>query len=82
VESQELRKLAEENLAFILQRARENQGRITQEDLAAGSLFCRVAEAETNGSPYAGAGALRNWNGDTEHAAAALGGSLREPRGR
>jgi len=71
MESNELRKLAEENLGFILKRALENQGRISQEDLATGSLFCRVVEAETTGSPYAGAGALRDWNGAFAAAATA-----------
>ena len=56
MDSGELRKLAEENLAHVLKRSAENQGKISQEDLASASLFCRVVEAETTGSPYAGAG--------------------------
>lgn len=56
--SAELRKLAEENLGEVLKRSKENNGRVSQEDMASASLFCRVVEAETSGSPYAGAGTL------------------------
>ncbi len=74
MESGELRKLAEENLGHVLRRANANDGKISQEDLATASLFCRVVEAETVGSPYAGAGLLptRNWDGDLAKAMAAV----------
>jgi len=55
MDSREIKQLAEENLGFILKRAVEAEGRLTQDDLASGSLFCRIAEVETCGSPYAGA---------------------------
>ena len=68
MDSGELRKLAEENLGEVLKRSKENGGKITQEDLASASLFCRVVEAETTGSPYAGAGTLNGY--DTKEALA------------
>lgn len=52
MDSSELRSLAEENLGFILQRAKDSQGRIDPKDAASAQLFCRVVEAETNGGPY------------------------------
>lgn len=52
MDSNELRKLAEENLGHVLQRALDNQGRIDSKDAASAQLFCRVVEAETNGGPY------------------------------
>ena len=48
----DIRKLAEENLEFVLQRAKENEGRIAPEDAVSAQLFCRVVEAETNGGAY------------------------------
>lgn len=60
--SGELRKLAEENLAEVLKRSKDNGGKISQEDLASAALFCRVVEAETTGSPYAGAGILNGYD--------------------
>ncbi len=51
-DSKEIRQLAEDNLALVLERALANQGRITQEDAPAAQLFCRVVEAETNGGAY------------------------------
>ena len=62
MDSGELRKLAEENLGEVLTRSKDNSGRIGQEDLASAALFCRVVEAETTGSPYAGAGLLNGYN--------------------
>jgi hypothetical protein len=52
MDSQELRRLAEDNLGHILQRASQNGGRIESADAAAAQLFCRVVEAETNGGAY------------------------------
>lgn len=52
MDSNELRKLAEENLGHVLQRALDNQGRIDSKDAASAQLFCRVVEAETNGGAY------------------------------
>lgn len=47
-----IKDLAEENLEFVLKRAKEKEGRLDPEDAAAAQLFCRVVEAETNGGPY------------------------------
>ncbi len=52
MDTQELRRLAEENLGFILQRAKEKAGRLSNEDAAAGQFFCRTIEAETGGASY------------------------------
>ena len=62
MESGELRNLAAENLAEVLRRAKSNGGKLSQEDMASASLFCRVVEAETTGSPYAGAGLLNGYD--------------------
>lgn len=51
-DSNHIRQLAEDNLAFVLERAKANQGRIAPEDAPAAQLFCRVVEAETSGGPY------------------------------
>lgn len=50
--SSKIRGLAEDNLEFVLERAKQNQGRVEEEDAAAGQFFCRVVEAETSGGPY------------------------------
>ena len=52
MKSSEIRGLAEDNLAFILERAKKNQGRLDADDAVSAQLFCRVVEAETNGGPY------------------------------
>ena len=52
MDSKQLRELAEENLAFVLERAKANEGRIAADDAAAAQLFCRVVEAETSGGAY------------------------------
>ena len=52
MDSSDIRQLAEDNLAFILERAKVNEGRIAPEDAPAAQLFCRVVEAETNGGAY------------------------------
>ena len=61
MDSAELRKLAEDNLGEVLKRSKQNGGVIGQGDLASAALFCRVVEAETTGSPYAGAGLLNGY---------------------
>ena len=51
-DSKDIRQLAEDNLAYVLERAKANEGRIHTEDATAAQLFCRVVEAETNGGAY------------------------------
>ncbi len=64
MDSNKVRQLAEDNIAFILERAKQNEGRIAQEDAAAGQFFCRVVEAETSGGPYGTSyGGLADVNG-------------------
>lgn len=61
-DSKQIRQLAEDNLALVLERAKANQGRIVSEDATSAQLFCRVVEAETNGGPY---GVTTYLNGET-----------------
>jgi hypothetical protein len=73
MESNKVRQLAEDNITFILERAKKNEGRIAQEDAAAGQFFCRVVEAETSGGPYGtGYGGRADINGALAAAASAI----------
>lgn len=72
--SDRVRQLAEDNLEFILQRAKDGQGRIPNDDAVAAQLFCRVVEAETNGGAY---GITTYISKDRDRVLAAAAGAVR-----
>ena len=71
-------KLAEENLEFVLKRAKEKEGRIDSVDAVAAQLFCRVVEAETNGGAY---GTTTYIGSDRRRVLAAAAGAVPPPNG-
>jgi len=79
VNSNEIRELAEDNLKFVLERARQNSGRLEIDDAASAQFFCRVVEAETNGGAYGITTYLNGTNRDSVLAAASRAVRVGEP---
>lgn len=79
--TERIRNLAEENLEFVLERARLNEGRIVPEDAVAAQLFCRVVEAESSGGPYGITTYITRENRDGVLAAASRAVGVREGNG-
>ena len=69
-------KLTDQALVKILERVVADDGKITPDDAAAASLFCRIGQSQSGAAyPFFSTAAIKDWNGALAHAGSGADGA-------